>query len=153
MALQDEENGEGAAGAQVVVRRRPGHAVRIARWLLLGLVLLLAVALVGLWTARVPIANDIIARELQKRGVTASYTLDRIGFRTQQVSNLVIGDPARPDLTARRAVIQMRIKWNADNPSSEMQYGVTVEPEVAAKARRAVERALVWQQGQLGPGR
>ena len=30
-----------------------------------------------------------------------SYTLDRVGFRTQQVSNLVIGDPANPDLTVR----------------------------------------------------
>ena len=111
-ALQDEENSEGSAAPPVVDRRRPGRAVRIARWLLLGLVILLALALVGLWSARVPIANDIVAGELHKRGVTASYTLDRVGFRTQQVSNLVIGDPARPDLTAQRAVIQMRIKWN-----------------------------------------
>ena len=37
---------------------------------------------------------------------------DRVGFRTQQISNLSIGDPANPDLTVRRAVIQLRIKWN-----------------------------------------
>ncbi len=48
----------------------------------------------------------------RKRGVQATYTLDRVGFRTQQVSNLMIGDPAKPDLTVRRAVIQLRIKWN-----------------------------------------
>ena len=58
-----------------------------------------------------PIANNVIANELEKRGVQATYTLDRIGLRTQQVSNLVIGDPEDPDLTARRAIIQMRITW------------------------------------------
>ncbi len=65
-----------------------------------------------LWSQRRPIATNILQRELERRGVQASFTLDRIGLRTQQVSNLVIGDPRRPDLTARLAQIQMRIKWN-----------------------------------------
>ena len=39
----------------------------------------------------------------------ATYTLDRVGLRTQQVSNLVIGDPKDPDLTAERAVVQLRV--------------------------------------------
>ena len=51
-------------------------------------------------SARKPIANDYIQRRARaSRGVKATYTLDRVGFRTQQVSNLVIGDPANPDLT------------------------------------------------------
>ena len=49
---------------------------------------------------------------LKQRGVEATYQLDRVGLRTQQVSNLVIGDPRRPDLTARFAQIQTRIKWD-----------------------------------------
>ena len=55
--------------------------------------------------ARKPIANNVVASELRKRGVQATYTLDRIGLRTQRVSNLVIGDPANPDLTARVAQV------------------------------------------------
>jgi hypothetical protein len=73
------------------------------------LLLILAVALIWIW--RKSIADDYIHDELASRGVQATYTLDRIGFRTQQVSNLVIGDPANPDLTVRRAVIQLRVQW------------------------------------------
>ena len=121
-----DENGEGVIvkvektlekghlAEHVVVHDRSGwHQVwRITRFgLLVILVLaLVAVAIVYIW--RKPIAENVLADELEKRGVQASYTLDRVGFRTQQVSNLVIGDPANPDLTARRAVIQIKIKWN-----------------------------------------
>src|ERR671912_83202 len=77
-----------------------------------GLLILLLVALAALWIARRPIATEFLEREFERRGVEASYKLDRVGFRTQQVSNLVIGDPRRPDLVARYAQIQMRLKWN-----------------------------------------
>jgi hypothetical protein len=52
--------------------------------------------------------------EFERRGVTASYHLDRVGLRTQEVSNLVIGDPKRPDLVAKYAHIETRIKWNGN---------------------------------------
>jgi hypothetical protein len=78
----------------------------------LGLFALVAIALLALWTQRRPIANDILAREMEKRGVHATYRLDRVGLRTQQISNLVIGDPRAPDLTARVAQVQLRIKLN-----------------------------------------
>src|SRR5918993_4217300 len=78
----------------------------------IGLLILLLVALAALWIARRPIATEFLEREFERRGVEASYRLDRVGLRTQQVSNLVIGDPRRPDLTARFAQIQTRIKWN-----------------------------------------
>src|SRR5207237_4596701 len=50
----------------------------------------------------------------ERRGVTASYHLARVGLRTQEVSNLVIGDPRRPDLIARYAHIETRLKWNGE---------------------------------------
>src|SRR5687767_2811413 len=78
----------------------------------IGLMILLLIALAGLWIARRPIATEFLEREFERRGVDATYRLDRVGLRTQQVSNLVIGDPRRPDLTARFAQIQTRIKWN-----------------------------------------
>jgi translocation and assembly module TamB len=98
----------------VYVHDRKGwHWVwRLTRVGLLVLFILLIIAAAIIWIWRKPIADDYIRDELQRRGVHATYTLDRVGFRTQQVSNLVIGDPANPDLAVRRAVIQLKIKWN-----------------------------------------
>lgn len=105
---------EGGIIEPVVVRRH-GHWHRAWRITRRGLIVLLVVALAALaavWIFRRPLAERVLADELRNRGVQASYTIDRVGLRTQQVSNLVIGDPANPDLTARRAVIQVRIKWD-----------------------------------------
>jgi hypothetical protein len=100
--------GEGTEA--VYVRRYRGR--RFAMVAGIGFLILLLVAVAGLWIARRPIATEFLAREFERRNVEASYRLDRVGLRTQQVSNLVIGDPRRPDLTARFAQIQTRIKWN-----------------------------------------
>ena len=73
----------------VLVKERGGWR-RVWRLTRLGLVSLLVLALVAaaiLWIERKPIANNVLASELAKRGVQATYTLDRVGLRTQQVSN------------------------------------------------------------------
>ncbi|MFL6854541.1 MAG: YdbH domain-containing protein [Sphingomicrobium sp.] len=105
---------QGGLVEHVYVHDRKGWhwAWRLTRVGLLVLFILLIVAAAIIWIWRKPIADDYIRDELQRRGVHATYTLDRVGFRTQQVSNLVIGDPANPDLAVRRAIIQLRIKWN-----------------------------------------
>jgi hypothetical protein len=108
--VTDEHTGEEGPGEVVVAYRR--HWPRLLGFVLLGFLVLLVVALAVLWTQRRPIASDILAREMRNRGVQATYELDRVGLRTQQISNLVIGDPRRPDLTARVAQVQMRIRWN-----------------------------------------
>ena len=95
----------------VIVRRRPRWR-RIASFMALGLILLLMIAIALIWVERRPIATHYLKREFERRGVQASYHLDRVGLRTQEVSNLVIGDPRRPDLVARHAIVQMRLKWN-----------------------------------------
>ncbi|HEY0629162.1 MAG TPA: YdbH domain-containing protein [Sphingomicrobium sp.] len=99
---------------RVVVHDRSGwhRAWRFTRLGLLALLIALIAAAAIVWFWRKPIADDYIRDELARRGVHATYSLDRVGFRTQQVSNLSIGDPANPDLTVRRATIQLRIKWN-----------------------------------------
>ena len=104
----------GALVERVVVHDQSGwhrawRFTRLGMLIILGLFLLAAAAL---WIWRKPIADDYIRDELERRGVQGSYTLDRVGFRTQQVSNLIIGDPTNPDLTVRRAVIQLRIQLN-----------------------------------------
>ncbi|MEO8177148.1 MAG: YdbH domain-containing protein [Sphingomicrobium sp.] len=94
----------------IVVRRYRGRKLAMVAGS--ALLIVLVVALAGLWIARRPIATQFLQGEFERRGVEATYHLDRVGLRTQQVSNLVIGDPKRPDLTARFAQIQTRIKWN-----------------------------------------
>ncbi|QPQ55285.1 YdbH domain-containing protein [Allosphingosinicella flava] len=69
--------------------------------------LLILVMLAIVWSQRVDIATGFIDRELTRRGVKASYTIRRIGFRTQQLENLVIGDPRNPDLTARFVEVKL----------------------------------------------
>lgn len=62
----------------------------------------LAVALVAgaVWTQRRPIAQDFVHRQLDSRGVRASYDLTQVSARTQRIEHLVLGDPKNPDLTA-----------------------------------------------------
>nr|WP_314445241.1 YdbH domain-containing protein [uncultured Sphingomonas sp.] len=111
--MADETTASSDEEQAVVVASRPRRRVpRLLGYALIGLLILLVVIAMVLWTQRRPIATNILSRELERRGVQATFTLERIGLRTQQVSNLVIGDPRRPDLTARLAQIQMRIKWN-----------------------------------------
>jgi translocation and assembly module TamB len=89
------------------VRRR-----RVPRWARIALASLLAFAAIAvaiLWTIRVELATDYIDGELARRGVQARYDVKRIGLGTQIFENLVIGDPRRPDLTARRVEVQILV--------------------------------------------
>jgi translocation and assembly module TamB len=95
----------------VVIRRRPAWA-RLASFVALGALLVLLAAIAVVWIQRRPIATHFLKGEFERRGVTASYHLDRVGLRTQEVHDLVIGDPHHPDLVARHAIIQMRLKWD-----------------------------------------
>jgi hypothetical protein len=110
----DELRSEGAdVGSRTVIVRRRSWT-RVLSLVALGLLLLVAVGIAIVWIERRPIATHFLKSEFESRGVTASYRLDRVGFRTQQVSNLVIGDPKRPDLVARLAQVQMRLKWDGN---------------------------------------
>ncbi|SEJ29842.1 Dicarboxylate transport [Sphingomonas sp. OV641] len=72
---------------------------RLARVLLI-LALLIIAALLALWSARVPIASRFIDRSLAASGVPARYAIEDLGFQRQRLTNVVIGDPANPDLVA-----------------------------------------------------
>ena len=80
----------------VVKRRRPRW-----RWALLGILLLILAIILAIWLSRIRIATGFVEREFARRGVQATYKITRVGFRTQRIENLVLGDPRRPDLTAR----------------------------------------------------
>lgn len=99
-----------------------------------ALVLFLALALLGLWLARKPIAANVIDRELARRGVSARYEVKRIGLRTQRLEGLSIGDPRAPDLIAR---------W----------VEVDLQPTVGAPEVRAIRAGGVRLRGRFEGGR
>jgi hypothetical protein len=73
-----------------------------------------AVALIGgsiLWMNRERVVGDVIDDYLAEQGVTARYDIVSIGPREEVIENLVVGDPARPDLTVRRLVIELGVGW------------------------------------------
>ena len=70
-----EELKEGGLIEPVIVRDRRGgwhRAWRITQWGLLVLLGLALIAAAGLWIERKPLANNVLAKELAKRGVQAS---------------------------------------------------------------------------------
>ncbi|PNU04587.1 YdbH domain-containing protein [Novosphingobium guangzhouense] len=72
---------------------------------------LLAAALGATWLSREEIAANLIERELDSLGLEARYDIVRIGPSEQVIRNLVIGDPARPDLTVKELRIATRLSW------------------------------------------
>src|SRR4051794_10536194 len=108
--MADRPNQDGVVEREVIrTGPRWGRIAALGTLIIIGLLLIVVAAV---WVERRPIAIHFLKNEFDRRGVQASYHLDRVGFRTQQVSNLVVGDPKRPDVTARFAQIQMRVTWN-----------------------------------------
>ncbi|HEV2595950.1 MAG TPA: YdbH domain-containing protein [Sphingomicrobium sp.] len=95
--------------------RRPTPLwARVASVVAIGILVVLFAGIILVWIQRRPIATHYLKGEFERRGVTATYHLARVGLRTQEVTDLVIGDPAHPDLVARYAHIETRLKWNGN---------------------------------------
>jgi hypothetical protein len=103
-----EEALEPAPPEETPVQRERRYG-RLAKGLAI-LALIVALALAILWTQRERIANNVIAGELKSRGIPATYDIERIGARRQILANLVVGDPARPDLTVKRAEVRLNYR-------------------------------------------
>jgi hypothetical protein len=89
------------------VRVRP----RRRRWVLGGLALVLLAALATAWLTRKQIAENVISGQVDKLGLPATYKVDSIGLERQVISNVVIGDPAHPDLTIERVEADVTTWW------------------------------------------
>lgn len=79
-----------------------------------GIVAFVLLALGAAWLSRERIAGRVIENQLRAYNLPATYRIARIGTRRQVLENLVIGDPARPDLTADR--LEMRIRYRLGTP-------------------------------------
>ena len=66
--------------------------------------------LAGSWIERRDLADGLIDRRLAAAGVPAHYRLAAIGPATQVIEDVRIGDPARPDFTARRVELHWRYR-------------------------------------------
>lgn len=81
----------------------------------LAVALAIVAGLVALWTQRRPIAGRFVDRELVTRGVPARYTITDLGLGRQRLTDVVIGDPARPDLVADW--IETRVGYGLSGPT------------------------------------
>lgn len=134
--------------AEVETEAAPARRSRAAA-IMLGLLAVLALLLLGLWLARKPIASNVIDRELARRGVPARYEVKRIGFRTQRLEGLRIGDPKAPDLTADWVEVDLRPTLGAPEVQAIRAGGVRLNARVTDGRLRlgAVERLLPKRSG------
>ncbi len=89
--------------------RKRGFQIRA---IFIAIALLLFAVLVLAWVQRNDLADSIIRKQLAKNNIQASYRVEDIGLRTQKLSNVVIGDPAHPDLTIKTAEIDVAIGFS-----------------------------------------
>ncbi len=82
---------------------------RRRRWLRVALVVggVVGVSLGAVWLTRDRIADNLIAGQLRRLGLPATYRIESIGPRRQVIGQIVIGLPGHPDLTAERAIIEI----------------------------------------------
>ena len=100
---------------------------RIFGAVFLFFVILLAIA----YWQRLTIADRFVERELASRDVRATYTIEEIGLRTQRIRNLVIGDPSKPDLTAKFVEIDVSLNFSGATMRDVRASGVRVNGRYA----------------------
>lgn len=90
-------------------------AARRRRWprVAAGVALVLAALLALAWFTREKIADNLIASQLESYGIPATYKILQIGPSKQILSDIVVGDPQRPNLTVERAEVTIfqRFGW------------------------------------------
>ncbi len=121
----EEELSEAPPKRRWIRRRAVGRRV-------FGAVFILLLALIAIaWWQRTHIADRYIRDQLEKSGVRATYTIEEIGLRTERLSNVVIGDPASPDLTAKSVDIDVTIGFGTPEIRMVRARGVRVKGRLA----------------------
>ncbi|MGI4733406.1 MAG: intermembrane phospholipid transport protein YdbH family protein [Janthinobacterium lividum] len=89
--------------------RTPPRRRAIRRPIAGGLLVVVVGGVSTLWLVRVPIATSVIDRRLAEAHVPAHYRIADLGLGRQRLVDVSVGDPARPDLTARWIELGTRI--------------------------------------------
>ncbi len=108
MPVTDAQHSEGPESGEARRLRLRRLRGRIA--LALGGLVLAGVGTA--WMSRERIAANVIDDYLARNRVPATYRIVSLTPGRQVIENLVVGDPARPDLTARRMVIDLGVGWS-----------------------------------------
>ena len=99
---RDADDNAMAEGADSIRRAR----WRQKRWAIPSVLLALLIAAgIAAWFSRESIVDDIIRDQLEANNIPATYTIDHVGGQTQELSNVVLGDPDAPDFTAKRIIV------------------------------------------------
>jgi hypothetical protein len=82
---------------------------------LFATLLIVALLLLLLWALRLRIAGALVDRRMEVAHVSASYRIAKIGPFLERMEDVRIGDPAHPDLVARR--IDVTIGYGLTGPA------------------------------------
>lgn len=107
--------------------RSRGRKRRIFGGVGVTLVILLGIA----YWQRISLANRVVRDQLGKYDVPIKYKISEIGLRTQRLENIVIGDPANPDLTAKLVEVDVSIGFSGAIIKQVRARGVRVHGRYA----------------------
>ena len=105
LAAEPEPIGEDAGSS-----RRPP---RFRRWRAVvgGILLLLLLAIIAAWIARERLLRDYLTDRIARAGLPATFRVVSVGTGAAVLANVVVGDPAHPDLTVDRIEISTTTGW------------------------------------------
>jgi translocation and assembly module TamB len=109
----------------------PFRGRRWKRRIFTGVALLFVILLLIAWWQRNSIADRFVQNELNSRGIRATYQIDQVGFRTQRIRDLIIGDPANPDLTAKLIEVDVALNFSGANLRDVRADGVKIRGRYA----------------------
>ena len=115
----------------VVTEPEPFRGRRWKRRIFAGVALLFVALLLVAWWQRNSIADRFVQNELEARGVRATYKIDQVGFRTQRIRDLVIGDPTNPDLVAKLVEVDVALNFSGANMRDVRADGVKIRGRYA----------------------
>jgi translocation and assembly module TamB len=107
--------------AKVTVKRRSK-----LRLFFVVFAVLLALIIALIYVNRIDLASDFTQDVLKDYGVKAKFDIKEIGLRTQRIENVVIGDPANPDLTLKWAEIDIGLNFSGATPRDVRASGVRI---------------------------